>query len=259
MRLTPENLEQLWYAKTLLEKSSLAAKIANVLSMPIEKSRRLLPAPASKVVNHSAKTALDRALQLAVTSLDYRTPRPSSNILHKIVVAGTGAGGGAFGLAGLPVELPISTVIMLRSIADIARSEGEMIISPESKLACVEVFALGGPSGSKDATEVGYFAVRAALQRVISDAAQYIAQRSAIQQRAPAILRLVTQIASRFSVVVSQKVTAQAVPVIGAAGGAAVNVLFIDHYQHIARGHFIVRRLERKYDSETVREAYEGL
>jgi hypothetical protein len=33
--------------------------------------------------------------------------------------------GGGFGLAALPVELPISTIIMLRSIGDIARSEGE--------------------------------------------------------------------------------------------------------------------------------------
>jgi hypothetical protein len=259
MSLTSEDLEQLRYAKALLENPSLAAKIANALGAPIEKSLQLLPASASEIVNHSAKTALDRALQLAVTSLGHSAPRPSSNILHKIFVAGTGAGGGAFGLAGLPVELPISTVAMLRSIADIARSEGELITSPESKLACIEVFALGGRSGSDDATEAGYFAVRAALQRVISDAVQYIVERGVPQRGAPTILRLITQVASRFGIVVSQKVAAQAVPVIGAAGGAVINVLFIDHYQAMARGHFTVRRLERKYDPETVKEAYENL
>ena len=37
----------------------------------------------------------------------------------------SGAAGGAFGLATLPVELPVSTIIMLRSIAAIARNEGE--------------------------------------------------------------------------------------------------------------------------------------
>jgi hypothetical protein len=34
---------------------------------------------------------------------------------------------------------------MLRSIADIARSEGEDLSDPEAALSCVEVFALGGP------------------------------------------------------------------------------------------------------------------
>src|SRR3712207_7386206 len=39
--------------------------------------------------------------------------------------------------------------------------------------------------------------------------------------------------------------SAQAVPVLGAISGAAVNTLFIDHFQSLAQGHFTVRRLER--------------
>jgi len=58
---------------------------------------------------------------------------------------------------------------------------------------------------------------------------------------------------------VSEKVAAQAVPVIGAAGGVAINVMFIDHFQEMARGHFIVRRLERTYDPQLVRAEYERL
>jgi hypothetical protein len=42
-------------------------------------------------------------------------------------VATTGGVGGLFGLPALAIELPISTTIMLRSIADIARSEDEDI------------------------------------------------------------------------------------------------------------------------------------
>jgi hypothetical protein len=51
----------------------------------------------------------------------------------------------------------------------------------------------------------------------------------------------------------------QAVPVIGALGGAAVNYAFIDHFQEIARAHFAVRRLERRYGKDTVRSIYERL
>jgi hypothetical protein len=66
-------------------------------------------------------------------------------------------------------------------------------------------------------------------------------------------------IAGRFGIVVSQKLAAQAIPIIGAVGGAAVNLAFIDHFQDVARGHFTVRRLERIYGVEAVRSAYEQL
>jgi hypothetical protein len=55
-------------------------------------------------------------------------------------------------------------------------------------------------------------------------------------------------------VVVTQKLAAQAVPVIGALGGAAVNYAFIDHFQEVARAHFVVRKLERRYGKDIVRE-----
>ena len=61
------------------------------------------------------------------------------------------------------------------------------------------------------------------------------------------LVRFITQVASRFGVVVTQKVAAQALPVVGALGGAAVNYAFIEHFQEVARGQFTVRRLERVY------------
>ena len=73
------------------------------------------------------------------------------------------------------------------------------------------------------------------------------------------LVRLIAQIASRFGVAVTQKLAAQAVPVIGALRGAAVNYAFIDHFQEVARAHFVVRRLERRYGKETVRAAYDRL
>jgi len=81
----------------------------------------------------------------------------TSNTWHKLAVAASGGIGGFFGLPAVAVELPISTTIMLRSIADIARSEGEIISNTESQLACIEVFALGGSNKSDNASESGYF------------------------------------------------------------------------------------------------------
>jgi hypothetical protein len=47
--------------------------------------------------------------------------------------------------------------------------------------------------------------------------------------------------------------------VVGAVGGAAVNLAFIEHFQDVARGHFTVRRLERVYGVDTVRNEYDRL
>jgi hypothetical protein len=257
--LSSEDREALRRAKALLENPGWAAKITGVIGMPIEKALALLPDTWSDVVNQATRKSLDTALHVALTTLDQRPQTRSWDVLHKLAVAATGAGGGAFGLAGLPIELPLSTTIMLRSIADIARSEREDLGTPEAKIACLEVFALGGRTSADDAVESSYFLVRAALARSVAEAARYVAQRGVVEEGAPVLVRLIAQLTSRFGVNVSQKIAAQAVPVIGAAGGIAVNLLFIDHFQDIARGHFTVRRLERAYSPELVREEYERL
>ena len=161
----------------------------------------------------------------------------------------------AFGLAALAVELPVSTMIMLRAIAAIARQEGEDLANPRARLACLEVFALGGPPGD----ETDYFAVRAMLARGLVEVADLTIGKGASREGAAFLTRFLTQIASRFGVVVSQKLAVQAVAVVGALGGAAVNLAFIEHFQEAARGHFTVRRLERVYGADLVRGEYERL
>jgi hypothetical protein len=159
----------------------------------------------------------------------------------------------------LPIELHVTVGIMLRAIADAARAEGEDLRTPEARLACLEVFALGGSSRKDDASETGYFAVRVALAREVTRAAEHVLRRGVAEQGAPAVVRLLTRIAQRFSLQVSEKVAAEAVPLVGALGGATINVVFIDHFQAMARGHFTVRRLERRYGPAAVRGRYERL
>lgn len=255
MKLATQHLDDLRYAKDLLEHPSLAARVAGALGKPIEKGLGALPAGAGEMIAKATQRSLDAALTFAVASMDDRR-RDSVDWGHKLAVALTGVAGGMFGLPALAVELPLSTTIMLRSIADIARSEGELIKTAETKLACLEVFALGGPQESDDATESAYFAVRLALAKTLAEAAEHLAGRGITGTGVPVVVRFVSQVAVRFGVPVSEKVVAQALPVVGAAGGALVNTMFIDHFQDMARGHFTVRRLERIYGRDVVRAAY---
>ena len=258
MALSADDLADLRYARNLLENVSLAGRIANAVGTPIEKVFTVLPQGAAAAISAATNKALQAGLRFAISTMGDRN-RSSVEWSHKCMVVVTGAAGGALGLPALAIELPLSTVVMLRSIADVARSEGELIKTPEARLECLEVFALGGRRRGDDAAESGYFAVRAALAKALAEAAEYIAERGLAQEGAPAVIRFITQVAVRFGIPVSEKVMAQSVPVVGAAGGAVLNLLFIDHFQDIARGHFIVRRLERTCGPETVKTAYQEL
>jgi hypothetical protein len=218
-----------------------------------------LPKGAEEVISGATMKAVEKALEVAVSTLDRNYRGSPLKWLHSGAVGLFGGVGGFFGLPGIALELPVSTVVMLRSIADIARSEGEDIAEIETQLACVQVFALGGKGKGDDAAEAGYYAARMALAGAVSEAGEYLARRGLVEEGAPVIVRLIARISARFHLVVSEKLAAQIIPVIGAAGGAAVNLLFIRHFQSLARGHFIVRGLERKYGRETVREEYEAL
>ena len=259
--MTDLDLQYLRGAKLLLEKPRLGAKIANLLGMPIEKGIAMLPQKARNAIEGATQKSIQVALNVALKTMDKEAPeeKPSQNLYHKALVAGTGGVSGFFGVGALFVELPISTTIMMRSILDIARSEGENLAEAETKLACLEVFAFGGNTKGDDAVDAGYFATRAALSKAVSQAAAAMADRGLAKEGAPLISKLIVNIASRFEVVVSEKVAAQIVPLIGAAGGASINVLFMDHFQDMARGHFVVRRLERKYGQEEVRRFYEEI
>jgi hypothetical protein len=254
--ITSKDLEALRSAVRSLEHPSLAGRLTNLVGKPVELIGYALPSFASKAIVSATSKGLEAALKVALRTLP-PSPRTHSQMLHRALVTVSGAVGGTFGLAALPVELPASTVIMLRSIAEIARSEGEDPSNPETAFACVEVFALGGRAGSTDASESGYFAVRSMLAKTVTEAARFVAERGAIKEGAPILLKVVTKVAARFGVVVTQKVAAQALPVVGALGGAAVNYAFIEHFQDVARGHFTVRRLERIYGKERVRSEYD--
>jgi hypothetical protein len=124
-------------------------------------------------------------------------------------------------------------------------------------MACITVFALGGRSKTDNPAETAYYAIRAAVTRALSEAAEFIAQRGMVEEGAPMLVRLLANVASRFGIIVTDKLAAEIIPIFGALGGASVNLVFINHLQAAAEGHFIVRRLERKYGGEWVRREYE--
>lgn len=252
--------ELIWSYKQL-EHPSLAARLSDVIASPIGKGMMLLPQRWRSRIDRAVEASMQQAFELALFSLPEPSPdriSPPAILSHKLMATGTGAVGGFFGPLSTLAELPLTTALMMRSISDIAVSEGEQLRdNPDARMACVQVFALGGRTQDDEDAEIGYFGMRVWLSVNVENVFEYIGKTKG--PHIPAVVNLVRAVAARFGIVVSEKFAAQMAPVTGAINGAALNLIFMRHYQNVARGHFIVRRLERSYGAERIRDAYRHL
>ena len=233
--------------------------VASKFAVPAEALLRKLPDGARGLIGDATNKALEQCLRMAIKVGQSNSAVVRHKHSHTVAVAITGAVGGFFGLSGLLVELPITTTVMLHSIVEIARAQGEDISNAESALACLSVFGLGPQRRRGEALESAYYATRAALAQAIQEAAAYVAENGLTKETAPAMLSVLGKIGSRFGLEFSEKAAAELVPIAGAAGGLAVNVLFARHFQSLAEGHFTIRRLERKYGAKLISAKYERI
>jgi hypothetical protein len=255
--LSEADLAELRRAHDALEHPSLAARISSVLGLPVAEGLKLLPRQWHQRLARVSEQTVAYALATASKSLGADPPRGNHDSLHRYAAMATGALGGFFGLPALLVELPLTTILLLRAIADTAVRHGEDLATPATRLACIEVFALGGRSKDDDFTELGYYEVRAALALHFSvlSLERFASGDAAL----PSSVSLVRAIAPRFGIVLSDKTAAQLVPVLGAAAGAALNLVFMRHFQMVADGHFTLRRLERHHGRAKIEAAYAAL
>jgi hypothetical protein len=251
--LPPAAEAELAAAFARLDQPSLAVRLSAMLGAPIEALRARLPAGAQGMVEAAVRGALAAAMRAALRSAPSANPLPlPDRWWHRGLAAASGAAGGAFGLPGTLVELPLSTTLLLRQIAAIAAAEGEDLDDPATAAECLKVFALGGRDPGDDAAEAGYFAVRLAL----AEAMKGSLTAGLVGGLMPGFLAAV---ASRFAGPVATKLAAQAAPLLGAAAGAGVNIAFLEHFRSVAQGHFTLRRLERTHGAAPVQAAWERL
>jgi hypothetical protein len=186
-----------------------------------------------------AEAALARAFDIAILGLPEGVRLSPGPRATQAVVTLSGAIGGFYGMAGLVPDATFTTLAIMREIARLARDEGEDLTSEAGRQACLEVFLLSPDARLREATgesDLSYFSARLVLQ-------------------GRPVLALLNQAGARYGLVLSDKLALQAVPVLGALCGAAVNHAFLAHYRDLARAHFTLRRLERAYGETRVRAA----
>jgi hypothetical protein len=254
--LPPSHQKALQRAVMNLENQDFAARLADYAGRPIARAMRLMPKAANDRINKIVETAILNALNIAIRSIEPQSKRPPARRTASLLAGISGGVSGFVGIAALPIELPVTTTLMLRAIADIARHHGEDLSTLEARLA-VEVFALGAPQADRQ-MGLGYYASRTLISRLAANATSILLERGTANVSAPVVSSLVGEIATRFGVVVTERSAVSALPVLGAVGGATVNMIFMNHFQRVASGHFAIRKLERLHGQSVVRQLYQS-
>src|SRR6202044_2212728 len=159
-QLSPIDHTALTQAVKSLENPNFAARLADYAGVPVNRVLGILPKVANNQLGALVRSAIMKALDVAIDTLEDEPPATPATTFSSFLAGVTGGGSGLFGIAALPVELPLTTTFMLRAIASIARHQGEDLSTIEARLACLEVFAYGAKRTDEN-LDVGYYAARA--------------------------------------------------------------------------------------------------
>ena len=226
-------------ARRQFRAGGLLMKIVNAAGSQVEDGMRLLPGPVRTQVEGAIRAGLTRSYEAAAKSRDLPFgDRIGTDRAHRVLASLSGALGGVGGLATALAELPVATTVIFRAVQGVAATYGEDPTSAETRVECLRVFGAGGPGGDpEEGLDTAFIGARLSIT-------------------GPALNKLIARIAPKVAAVLSQKLAAQAVPIIGAAAGAGTNYAFINYYVELAHVHFGLRKLARDHGEAAVTEAF---
>ena len=119
-----------------------------------------------KMVPAFLRTRLDKAVAAALrrtfaaASASRRVMGNRGDWFNRLGTTAAGALGGAAGIAGTMIELPVTVTILQRAILEIADEHGLDTDSDEIRAEALRIFATGGPLEEDDSTDTALLASR---------------------------------------------------------------------------------------------------
>lgn len=230
-------------AGALVEIAALAARAKrangplirafNRLGGGIEGQIGALPANIRGLVDGGTEGLLSAAYRTAGAVGSLKVVPETGEWAHRVAAATGGALGGFGGIGTAAVELPATVALFFGAMQKIAAAHGYDPKSERARLICLEVFGAGGPLTGDDGANTGFIGSRLAVN---SGAVQAV-----IRRVAPAVAALL-----------GRKLASQAVPVIGAAAGAGLNLAFLSYFREMAHVRFGLERLADRHGAEAV-------
>ena len=105
------------------------------------------------------------------------------------------------------------------------------------RLTCREVLSAGSPLRSDDGVNTAFLSARLTLA-------------------GGTLQKALSVVVPRLAAVFGQKLAAQAVPVLGAVTGAALNAAFLTYYREVARIRLRLMRLSERHGAEAVLKSF---
>ncbi len=204
--------------------------LLNRFGSRIEEALNLLPPTVRSRIETVTAQALDRAFSLAVLGRHAPAMGPRAS---QAVAMLTGAAGGIGGLPTALAEIPVTITVFLHVIARAAEAEGFDPNAPEIRAECLRVLSAGSPLASDDGVNTAFLSARLTLT-------------------GPAVSGLVATVAPGLAAILTRKLAAQAVPILGAITGAALNATYLGYYRELAEIRFALLRLGALHGAERV-------
>jgi hypothetical protein len=201
----------------------------------VEKQLAVLPDGARKQVEGLVAGALEQAHRLASAGRYAPDLGPRA---APAVAALSGAVGGVGGWVTALPEIPVSVTLILHAIRQAATEQGFDPDDPAIRAECLRVFSAGSPLSGDDGVNSAFLGARLALSG------------STVQN-------VIAAVTPRLAAAFGQKLAAQAVPVIGAVTGAALNAAFLNYYRELAHIRFALLRLAEQHGAERVLQDFQ--
>jgi hypothetical protein len=208
--------------------------LLNRLGGSMEGQLALLPDSVRAQIDRVTESALLAAHGLA--SVGARAPDVGPRGTLAVVMA-TGAAGGAGGLPSAIAELPVTITLLLHAIRREAQKAGFNPDTPAIRSACLQVFAAGAPVAADDGLNTAFLSARLTVT-------------------GPALHKVIATIAPRLATAMGQKLAAQAIPILGAISGAALNAVYLGYYREMARIRFALMTMAEHHGAEPVLTAF---
>lgn len=202
-------------------------RLVNRLGGTLEHQLSALPDSFRSQIERATAQALEASYGMAARTPDLGARGPMAAVIA------AGAAGGAGGLPTAVAELPVTVTLFLNAIRAEARDAGLDPNEDWVRAECLQVFAAGSPLAQDDGVNTSFIGSRLALT-------------------GSTVRNLIASIAPKLAAVLGQKLAAQAVPVLGAVSGAALNAAFLSYYREIARVRFGLLRLGQLHGTEAV-------
>jgi hypothetical protein len=204
--------------------------ILNRVGGQAEQAMSALPPAMRDKIDATIRAALERALSLAVEGRRAPDLGPQA---APAAAALAGALGGAGGLPTALAELPVTVTLILSAVCRAAEAEGFDPAEPGVRMEILRTLAQGGPAARDDGLDTAFLGARLALS-------------------GGAVQKLLATVAPVLSALLTRALAAKAVPVLGAATGAAINAAYLSYWREAARVRFALLRLTARHGPDHI-------